>query len=114
MLFESNYNALDNKYHTLSVLLDLRKTFDTINYEILCSQYRNFGIRGILNSWFCEFLKNPSLRVKINSRFSEYRTINIDLSQGTTLASLLFIIYLNNLNQYIVLDYKSSPKNEWT
>ena len=70
-LIKSIYNALDNKNHTLSVFIDLIKAFDTINYEILCSELSNFGIRGISNSWLESFFINRTQRLKIISSFSE-------------------------------------------
>ena len=89
---ENIYCALDNKNHSLSVFLDLRKAFDTLNHPILFSKLRNYGIRGVAGSWFESFLKDRTLRVKIDNIVSDYKTINIGVPQGTTLAPLLFIL----------------------
>ena len=70
---------------------------DTTNHTILCSKLENFGVRGIATSWFSSFLSDRTQRVKVDSCLSELNSINIGLPQGTTLAPLLFLIYIDDL-----------------
>ena len=87
---EHVYDALNGKKHTVSVFLDLRKAFDTINHRILIAKLQNYGFRGVPLAWIESFLCNRKQRVKINNTFSEYCTLNIGLPQGTILAPLFF------------------------
>ena len=43
---------VENKNVTLDVFIDLSKTFDTINHNILLDKLNSYEIRGIVNNWF--------------------------------------------------------------
>ena len=48
--------AIDNGEITRGVFLDLKKTFDTVDHEILLSKSEHYGIRGVPLKWFKSFL----------------------------------------------------------
>ena len=57
--------VVDNIYHNLDegdrccgAYLDLQKTFDTVDNELLQSKLYNYGIRGIVRKWFRSYLTN--------------------------------------------------------
>ena len=62
-------DANDNtaKYVTLSVFLDLSEAFDTINHDILLKKLILYGIRGVPNSWFANYLYNRKQFTEINN-----------------------------------------------
>ena len=57
-LIDSISNTLDNKYKCLTVSIDLKKTFDTLNNRILLKKLSNFGIRGISLDLLHSYLTN--------------------------------------------------------
>ena len=43
---------------TLTILCDLSKAFDVIYHKILLHKLHQYGIRGIVNKWFENYLKD--------------------------------------------------------
>ena len=36
--------------------VDLQKVFDTVNHQILLARFNHYGIRGVSNDWFPNYL----------------------------------------------------------
>ena len=78
-----------------SIMLDLRKAFDTINHYRLVEKLSQCGVRGIVNKWFQSYLSNRKQAVFVNNKWSNFEPINCGVPQGSILGPLLFIIYIN-------------------
>ena len=91
--------AIDNGEITRGVFLDLQKTFDTVDHEILLSKSEHYGIRGVPLKWFKSFLTQRHQYVSIENSVSETLTNNHGVPQGSVLRPLLFLIYINYLQQ---------------
>ena len=63
--------AIDKKEYTLGVFLDLAKAFDTVNRKILLRKLDHYGIRGIVNDWFKNYLTDRKQIVKYKSQQSK-------------------------------------------
>ena len=93
--------ATDNHLHTIGILLDFSKAFDTINHKILFRKLYHYGIRGVALKWFESYLYNRQF-VCINNSNSSIKTVDCGVPQGSILGPLLFIIYIN--------DFRNSSK----
>ena len=96
-LTEEIAKAVDGKGFALSIFLDLKRAFDTINYDVLICKLEKYGIRGQVLSWLRSYVTDRQQYVQLNNEVSHCRTISCGLPQGSVLAPLLFILYINDL-----------------
>ena len=77
--------------------MDLSKTFDTINHDLLIAKLEahRFSTNALL--FKLSYLKDRSKRISINSSFSTWGEIIAGIPQGSILRPLLFNIFRNDI-----------------
>ena len=88
--------GLESKSQIDSISLDFSRAFDTVPHERLLLKIDYYGIRKCL-PWMRNFLKMRKQCVVIDGVKSRFVTVLSGLPQGTVLAALLFLIFINDL-----------------
>ena len=90
------------KQSVLGIFLDISKAFDTIDLIILLRKLNNYGVRGVSLNWFESYFSNRSQIVEYAGVTSSNQVnISSSVPQGSILAPLLFIIYMNDFNNCV-------------
>ena len=76
---------------------DFRKGFGLIDHTILLSKLHPFHLHPCLVRWIAAFLEGRSQSVRIGSDFSNIRSLNGGIPQGTKLGPVLFAVIVNDL-----------------
>ena len=79
------------------VALDLSAAFDTVNHKILLEVLNKYyGIQGLALQWIKSYLTNRQFYVQIENKFSEVKTTDFSIQQGSILGPILFTCYASH------------------
>ena len=96
-LFDNITKSLDNGNIAISIFIDLKKAFDTVNHRILLRKLYAYGIGGPILKWIESYLTGRTQYVVFDGKESEVRTVQCGVLQGSILGPLLFILNMNDI-----------------
>lgn len=96
-LIEYILQAQGNGRYSISVFLDLKKAFDTLDHSILLNKLKRYGIKNVKYDWFNSYLSNRCQFTVVNNVRSSVSNISTGVPQGSILGPLLFLTYINDI-----------------
>lgn len=100
-LLQYTYNSFNGNKFVLTIFYDLCKAFDTIDHGLLLDKLKGAGLSSKPLKLMTDYLSNRSQRCIVNNIISNSNKIICGVPQGSTLGPLLFIIYINDMVNYI-------------
>ena len=86
---------------TMATFVDFRKAFDCVQHEVLIKKLECLGLSCDVVKWVQSYLSCRQQRVYANGTYSVPLTITQGVPQGSVLGPLFYIVYANDLSNYI-------------
>ena len=99
LLVNQLYQSFDESNFTLGLFIDPSKAFDTVDHKILTKKLELYRIKGCNLILFENYLSNRKQFVTYGDKQSNIETVTCGVCQGSILGSLLFLMFVNDLDK---------------
>ena len=80
--------------YSCGVFIGLKKTFDTVDHNILLDKLNFYGFRGLINQRFSSYLNDRTQTTQIADHIWNKASVSFGVPQGSVLGPLLFYYML--------------------
>ena len=98
------YQSFDNGFEVRGAFLDISKAFDKVWHKDLIYKLQQNRVACNLLNTLTVFPKDRKQRVVLNGQNSLWVYVEEGVSQGWILGPLLFLIYINDLSENLILN----------
>ena len=88
---------MDDNHIPGAIYLDLSKAFDTLNFDILLSKLKFYGVIDAPLKLLYNYLRNRHQFVEFKNKNSDLKEILTGITHGSIFCPLFFSIYINDL-----------------
>lgn len=96
--FDKVTSAVDKGKPADFILLDFKKAFDKVPFDVILKKLKSHGITGDLFEWLKSWLVGRKQRVVLNGISSTWEDVLSSIIQGSVLSSVLFVILINDID----------------
>lgn len=90
-------DAIEAKNFTIALFIDVSKAFDCVDHGILLNKLHKYGISGNLLGLISSYLFGRKHQLISKDIQSQQRFVRNGVPQGSSLSSLLFLMYINDI-----------------
>ena len=88
---------IDKEKINSTILLNIKKDFDTIDHDILLQKLSHYGVANLELNFFRSYFHERKQCCNVNGQSSTFEKVRCGVPQGSILGFLLLIIYMNDL-----------------
>ena len=92
------------------IYLDFQKAFDKVPHQRLLLKLKAHGIGDSITDWIEQWLTDRRQRVVVDGEVSNWKSVLSGVPQGSVLGPILFLIYINDLDDSNVLKFADDTK----
>ena len=81
----------------LATFFDVKKAYDNVWHARLLYKLKSIGLSGNLYNYIKSFLQGRSLQAKVGNTYSNFKSLQMGIPQGSVIAPMLFNILLYDL-----------------